>query len=357
MALEEGFFLGHRLEKDFVEDGVDVFVGFEGDQIVGTLSGADVVDGHLQLVGDAEDGPAFGCAVELGDDDAVDADHFVESLGLIDGGAALGPVEDQHFPMGSPRQCLVGDADHLFELFGEVGLGMEPAGGVDDDPVEAFGECRLDRIEDDGGGVVSLPGSDDGHLQLLGPAAELFDRCGPESVAGSENDAFALPAIAMGEFGDGRGLPGTVDADDHFDEGVILVGIDPLGFVLEDGDEGVESLDAVDAFGQSFEKTFDQFVVDVRFEKNLFELLFVDLFFLFRDDFFDRFVGFSESFFEKSKHCLILFFVFQLIDECLKHLIGDSSADLHYIFTIFIQNSQWKRVVVGEAMPSSDSVG
>ncbi len=348
MALEEGFFLGHRLEEDFVEDGVDVLVGFEGDQIVGTFSCADVVDRHFQLVGDAEDGSAFGRAVELGDDDTVNTDHCVESFGLIDGGAALGTVEDQQFPMRSPRQCLVGDTDHLFELFGEIGLGMESAGGVDDDPVDPFGERRFDRIEDDGGGIVPLPSGDDGNLQSLCPTAELFDGGGSESVAGSENDAFAFLAVAMGEFGDGRRFAGTVNTDDHFDEGVILIGIDPLGFVLEDGDEGVESLDAVDAFGQSFQKPFDQFIVDVRLEKNLFELLFVDLFFLFGDDFFDRFVGFSERFFEKSEHRLILSFVFQLVDKVLEHLIGYGAADLHYIFTIFIEESQRKGVVFGQ---------
>ncbi len=178
---------------------------------------------------------------------------------------------------------------------------MQSSGCIDDDMVKSSCFGRLDRVVDHGGGVMPLSCGDNWYFESVRPADELFDGRGTESVSRSQNDTFALLLVTVGKFGDGGGLSCTVDTDDHFDIG-FCIALFPVCFVLENGDERVESLDTVDLFRQLFKQSFKQFIIDIRFKKDIFELLLADLFLLFRNDLLDGIVGLSQYFFEQVEH-------------------------------------------------------
>ena len=56
-----------------LEQRVDVLLRRERDQVVDAFADADVADRQLQIVGDRDGDAALGGAIELGEDDAVDA--------------------------------------------------------------------------------------------------------------------------------------------------------------------------------------------------------------------------------------------------------------------------------------------
>ncbi len=64
---------GRSPELLHFEERVHVFVGGERDQVVDPFADADVTDRQFQIVRDRDDDAAFGGAVELCEDDAVDA--------------------------------------------------------------------------------------------------------------------------------------------------------------------------------------------------------------------------------------------------------------------------------------------
>ena len=86
----------------------------------------------------------------------------------------------------------VGGADHLVELFHEVGLGVEATGGVDDEDGGGAGFGGGEGVEECGGRVAALFGLDDVDAGALGPDFELLDGGGAEGVGGAEEDCVAL---------------------------------------------------------------------------------------------------------------------------------------------------------------------
>ena len=85
----------------------------------------------------------------------------------------------------------------------------------------------FDRIECDRGGIRVLGLLDYLASELLGMDAQLFDGTCPERVAGGHDDGLLLVLETLRDLGDGRGLTGTVDTDEHDDGGPLLLG-DPL---------------------------------------------------------------------------------------------------------------------------------
>src|SRR4051794_11025027 len=67
-----------------LEQGLDVGVGVERLQVVELLADADELDRQIQLLLDAEDGPALGRAVQFGQDNAGTPDRLLEHLRLGD---------------------------------------------------------------------------------------------------------------------------------------------------------------------------------------------------------------------------------------------------------------------------------
>ena len=82
---------------------------------------------------------------------------------------AGGGVHDEEGLVGCAGDELLGGAAHLVELLHEVGLGVEAAGGVDDEDV---GAARLGGgagVVEGGGGIAALAGLDDVDAGALRP--------------------------------------------------------------------------------------------------------------------------------------------------------------------------------------------
>ena len=93
---------------------------------------------------DGEDDAALGRAVELGEHHAGDVDGLGELLGLGQAVLAGGGVEHQQH-LGDVARVAVGHPPHLAQLLHQVGLGVEPAGGVGQHEVVPAGRRPLRR--------------------------------------------------------------------------------------------------------------------------------------------------------------------------------------------------------------------
>ena len=65
-----------------VEQRIGVGLGVEGNEVVDLFAGADKTDGEAEFARDGDDDAAFGGAIELGENDAGDADAGGELAGL-----------------------------------------------------------------------------------------------------------------------------------------------------------------------------------------------------------------------------------------------------------------------------------
>src|SRR5579885_2933506 len=202
------------LRRGLSEEGFGVGVGVEGDEVVDLLAGADEADGEAEFAGDGDDDAALGGAIELGEDDAGDANGAGKFAGLGEAVLSGGGVEDEKDVVRGAGDDFGGGALHFFEFGHEIGLGVETAGGVNDDGIGFAGLGGGDRVEDDGGRVGAGFLLDDFYAVALRPDFKLLDG------GGAENDAVPLLAEAVCELADAGGLAGAIDADDENDAGI-----------------------------------------------------------------------------------------------------------------------------------------
>ena len=145
-----------------VEQGVDEGVRIEGKDVFHFFADAGEDDRQAELGGDGEHDAALGGAVELSENDAGDASGFGEEAGLLQAVLAGGGIHDEQRLMRCAGDQFFGGATHLVELLHQVGLGVEAAGGIDDEDV---GSARLSGgagVVERGGGIATLFGLDDG---------------------------------------------------------------------------------------------------------------------------------------------------------------------------------------------------
>ncbi|MNS37603.1 hypothetical protein D3C72_698250 [compost metagenome] len=145
-------------------------------------------------------------------------------LGLVDGVlAGTGVKHQQHFV-----RCVgVELADHpanLFQLFHQVVFGVQAAGGVGDQYIDATGLGGLHSVEYHRGRVGASMLGDHRDLVALAPDLQLLYRRRTEGVAGGEHDFLAFQLQFLRQLADGGGLAGTVDADDQNHERLVLRG-------------------------------------------------------------------------------------------------------------------------------------
>ncbi|MEY9187907.1 hypothetical protein ABH987_001535 [Bradyrhizobium ottawaense] len=131
---------------------------------------------------------------------------------LADGG-----IEHKQHGM---RRSVIHLADHthdLFELVHQLGLVLQPAGGVDQKHVDILLLRRRQRVEGKARRIRALRACDHGRLRPLAPHLELLDRRSAKRVAGGQHHLAAFGGEFLREFSDGGGLARAVDPDheDH----------------------------------------------------------------------------------------------------------------------------------------------
>ena len=125
------------------------------------------------------------------------------------------------------RRAGLGLADHapdLLQLFHQVRLRRQAAGGVDDDDVAAARLAGDDGVEGHAGRVAAFLADDldpcrrravAGRAGALGPDEQLLARRGAKGVGGGEQHLLIRVDEVARELADAGRLAGAVDADDH----------------------------------------------------------------------------------------------------------------------------------------------
>src|SRR5579862_7162927 len=95
MAREANRSSAALIAPPLVEEGIDIGLGVEGNEVVDFFAGADEANREIEFAGDGDDDSAFGGAVELGEHDAGDAGMAPEFARLIEAILARGRVEHE----------------------------------------------------------------------------------------------------------------------------------------------------------------------------------------------------------------------------------------------------------------------
>ena len=175
-----------------------------------------------------------GVAVELGEDDAGEADAVAERLGGVDGVLADHRVDDeQHFLRIHRGADVRGLLHHLR-------VDAQPAGGVDEHHVVLLAPGELDRVARDLDRVadpVARLGRVGRHAGALADHLQLVHRVRALQVAGDEQRRVALLAQPARELAGQRRLTGTLQAGEHDHRRRLLGVLQPAGLAAEDRDQ------------------------------------------------------------------------------------------------------------------------
>src|SRR5712692_5800976 len=166
-----------------------------------------------RLAGDGLDrqrSAAARVAVQLGQEEPVEGDAFVEGLGDVDRLLAGHRVEDEEDVRRLERVADLG------QLLHQLLVDLEAPGGIDDHRVATLRSGLLDtsaRGRDRIGAVVAV----DWDLDLAAELLELVDGGGALEVGGDERRRAALLAQEQSELGGGGRLPRALEADEEDD--------------------------------------------------------------------------------------------------------------------------------------------
>ncbi len=139
--------------------------------------------------------------------------------GLVERVLSGAGVHHQHHLVGGARIELAQHAPDLLQFLHQVRLGVQAPGGIGDKDIDAARPGRFHGVVDDGGRIGALLLGDDRHAVALAPGLQLLHGGGAKGITGGEHDRAAVLAQAMGQFADGGGLAGAVDADHEDDIG------------------------------------------------------------------------------------------------------------------------------------------
>ncbi|GIX62967.1 telomere elongation protein [Babesia caballi] len=182
--------------------------------------------------GDRREGAAAArVAVQLGDDDAAHVHGLLESGGLVVASLANVAVHHENHVVG--LHGVVYQA-HLLE---ERLLLLVPPGGVDDDDVVLALLELGDALGGHAHGVGLTVAAEEGDLHLGGVLLQLVEGACAKGVGADERGAPPLALVVVGELGAGGCLAGTLEADEHDDVGLALLGCEGLAVAGEHGDE------------------------------------------------------------------------------------------------------------------------
>ncbi len=242
-----GHLLNHADDVAHAENAVRHAGGVKFTELIEFFPFADVFDRLASDGAHGEGGTATGIAIELGEDDAGEADGVIEVGGHGNGLLAGGGVGDEK---GFFR-CEKGV--QFFELGDEVVVELLATSGVEDDDAVVLGLCPSQRVLGDfdevglGGGRGVA-----GDFRLFCQKCELFDGGGAVEVDRDQHGAATFFFQAIGEFRRGGGFTSAIQSAKQDARGRIEV---ERGIVAteEGGEFIVENLDDLLAGFDRFE--------------------------------------------------------------------------------------------------------
>ena len=188
-------FLGEREDITHTEDAACDAVGMKNFQLGKLFAHADEFDRSAGNSFDGKSGTAAGIAVHLRENNARDAQFFIEGLCDVDGvltGHGIGHEEDF---LGVHGGLQVG------KLLHEDFVHVQPAGRIKNHDRGLFCLCLLERLPCDVHGVHVDCGRVVGHAQFLGEDDQLIDGSGTVDVSGNEVGAHFVAPQIVGDFG------------------------------------------------------------------------------------------------------------------------------------------------------------
>ena len=254
-------------------------VGAKGFQRIHVLAGTDKFDGNAGDCLDAQEGSAAGVPVELGHDDPVQAQGFIEGFGAVDGVLARHAVDDEIDLIG--LNLFV----DLFELLHQFGIDGQATCGVQDDDigVSRFG---LDlAFAADRNGVGSPGFAEDLDPQLFAEDVELLDRSGALQVGGDEEGFELFLPDQKCQLAAGGRFSGPLQAAHHdgrqvapFDRQVVVDGAEKVDELLENnldelfmGPEGKQDPSSLGGGGHVRDELPHHVDADVRLDEGAFD--------------------------------------------------------------------------------------
>ena len=156
-------------------------------------------------------------AIELGEHDAGDPRDAHELPGLREAVLPDRCIEDEQCLVRRAVNLAGGYPPDLLELLHQVRPRVQPSCSIDEDDVTAARPAGSEGVEDDGGGIRALAGTDHVHTRAIGPDLELVDGRGAESVGRADDRRLPLALQLIRELANRRRLAGAVDADDEDD--------------------------------------------------------------------------------------------------------------------------------------------
>ena len=202
--VDEGQHVAHA------QDAAGHAVGVEGLDVGELLADAAELDGLARHRAHGQGRAAAGVAVQLGEDHAVHAELLVEGLGHVHGVLTGHGVHHQEDFLGlhgllDPRQ-----------LVHQLGVDVQPAGGIDDQHVPAVVPGVLDGLLGSLDGILGAL-LEHGHLHLLAHHLQLLDGRRAVDVAGGQHGLLALLGQVAGQLGGHGGFARALKAAEHVD--------------------------------------------------------------------------------------------------------------------------------------------
>ena len=210
-------FFGERHNVAHAEDTVSHTGRIEDVESIDFFARGHKFDGLVNSITDTERSTTTCITVELGEDNAVKIEPFVECLGGIYGVLTGHGVNHEKDFSGVGLLLDVGDFVHHLLVNGKT------AGGIDDYNIVAVFLSLLDGCLGDFNGVLVAVLSINRHLDLLGKHLELFDSRRTVNVASHEQRLFSLVFLdEIGKLAGERGLTRTLQTCDEDYRGICL---------------------------------------------------------------------------------------------------------------------------------------
>ncbi len=243
VRLERARLLDERHHVAHAEDAAGDAVRVERLEPVDLLAHAGEVDRLAGHVLGRQRGPAAGVAVELGHDQAADADALIEGGGDRQRLLAGHGVDHQD-PLARFQQPA-----ELGQFVHERFVDLQPTGGVDDHQVAEVLAQVLAQARVDGLGRLAVEHLEHRNADLLPQGAQLLACRRPLGVGRHQQHAPTLRLVLVGQLAGRGGLPGALQAHQQPDVALgakrrldRLPAEDVDQLVVDDGDDALFGL-------------------------------------------------------------------------------------------------------------------